>query len=399
MATAPRKILLTGGRSYVTLDLARQLKASGCEIYVAETRHMHVCRYSNAVTRSFTIPSPRFNGTEFIEALSKIIIDNDIDLLIPTCEETFYISQALNSFPPSCRVFVEPFKKLEPLHSKWKFIQTLKGYGFAAPETYLVHTKEELERIPFTKPYILKACYCRASQLIPIVHPPTPPPALPLEPHNPWVAQEMLYGSKFCSYSIAHNGKLTATSVYPVEYSIGGNSCLTFKPVHHQGIIDWISKLVEKLDFTGQIGFDFIQTLDGTLYAIECNPRATSGIHLFKQNGDIADAFFNTGREMIVPVDESLKQIAVGMLMYGWRSQPNFPLTWKQFAKTLFGSKDVIFCRTDPKPFLFSPRIAFMYWKMSQQLRKPMPAIFTHDIEWNNEQREITSQQSPAPTL
>lgn len=389
MLGSGKKILLTGARSYVTLDLARQLKASGCDIYVAETNPIHVCRYSNAVTKSFTVPSPRFNREAFFTELCKIIDDTGIDMLIPTCEEIFYVSQALDRFPSSCYVFSEPFAKLEPLHNKWKFIHLLNSLGFAYPKTELLQHNEDLTRISFDGPYILKACYCRASMQVHVVTPPAIPPAITITPQNPWVAQELLSGKKYCSYSIAQDGKLKATSTYPVEFAIDGNSCLTFKPVHHQGIIDWISKLVKALNFTGQIGFDFIQKHDGTLYAIECNPRATSGIHLFTEENNLASAFFNTNNDIIYPTETSRKQIAVGMLIYGWRTQPSYNVTWSNFAKTLLSSQDVIYSWKDPLPSFMAPRISYMYWKLSKVLKKPLPAMFTHDIEWNNDEAEL----------
>jgi predicted ATP-grasp superfamily ATP-dependent carboligase len=390
-----RKILLTGARSYVTLDLARQLEASGCEIYVAETSPVHVCRFSNTVTKSFTVPSPRFNRVAFITELVKIVRENKIDMLIPTWEEIFYISQTLDQFPKECTVLSESFEKLETLHNKWKFVNLLQSLGFASPKTQLLSNMHDLETLPFDHPYILKACYCRASQQVHVVIPPNSPPQVPIEPHNPWIAQELLHGKKFCTYSIMHNGEVKATSTYPVEYAIDGNSCLTFKPIHHPQINEWISKLAKAINFTGQAGFDFIQKSDGTLYAIECNPRATSGAHLFAPENNLAAAFFNLNKNPIYPTRTSRKEIAVGMLMYGWKEQPSFKVTWKGFIQTLLTSKDVIFSRKDPLPFILTPFISFLYWRTSKLLKKPLPAMFTHDLEWNNEEQHLENFYTP----
>lgn len=392
-----KRILLTGARSYVTLDLARQLKAAGCEIFVVETTPVHVCRFSSTVTKSFTVPSPRFNRFSFITELVRIVKENQIDMLIPTWEEIFYISKSLDQFPKECTVFCESFDKLEILHNKWKFIDLLQSLGFACPKTQILVDAEELKTIPFDHPYILKACYCRASQQVHIVVPPNEPPAVPIKPHNPWIAQELLQGKKFCTYSIMQNGEVKATSTYPVEYAIDGNSCLTFKPIVHPEINEWISKLAKALNFTGQAGFDFIQTADGTLYAIECNPRATSGAHLFTPENQLAQAFFNENNTMIVPTATSRKEIAVGMLMYGWKKQPSFKVTWLGFLKTLFTSQDVIFSWKDPLPFILTPFISLLYWRTSKLLQKPLPAMFTYDLEWNNEEWKQDSFFIPEP--
>lgn len=53
--------------------------------------------------------------------------------------------------------------------------------------------------------------------------------------------------------------------------------------------------------FTGQIAFDFIEESDGTIRAIECNPRATSGITLFDVTGDLPIAFFGVEQPVRFP--------------------------------------------------------------------------------------------------
>ena len=116
-----KKILLTGVRSLFTLDLARRFNERCFEIYTAETSPFHVCRFSNAIKKHYTIPSPRFESQKFISALVKIAIDEKIDLLIPSFEEIFCISQNVHLFPNSCQVFCSNYSILDSLHNKWAF--------------------------------------------------------------------------------------------------------------------------------------------------------------------------------------------------------------------------------------------------------------------------------------
>ena len=67
------RILLTGGRAPVTLDLARRFKQYGYEVYVAESISYHLCRYSNSVKKSFLVPSPANYKSEYINELSSLI--------------------------------------------------------------------------------------------------------------------------------------------------------------------------------------------------------------------------------------------------------------------------------------------------------------------------------------
>lgn len=376
------RILLTGARSYITLDIARQLSYLGHKVQVAETSIYHVCRFSNAVEKTHLIPSPRFNTENFVNELAAIIRDEKIDLLIPTCEETFYISQNLNNLPT--QVFCLGFDRLERLHNKWQFNELLGTLGFAKPKAYLIRTQADLQNIPFKEPYALKSCYCRASQAVYKVTPPNPPPHLTIPVHNPLIAQEWIEGERFCSYSVCHNGKVNASSLYPVEYAIDGTSCLTFRHVHHPAIIQWIEQIVEKLNYTGQIGFDFILR-DNQIYAIECNPRATSGVHLFEPKDRLGDAFLNINKEVIYPNPRNRKQIAIGMMLYGWKKQRFEKFSFFNYICTLLRTKDVIFNSGDIKPFLAMPYLFSNYLKQSRKLKIPLTASFNYDIEWNNE--------------
>ena len=75
----------------------------------------------------------------------------------------------------------------------------------------------------------------------------------------------------------------------------------------------------QEINFTGQIAFDFIESADKKLYAIECNPRATSGLLLFQNNDRLDQAFFAETQSPIFPQQGARKQIATGMCLYGWR--------------------------------------------------------------------------------
>lgn len=379
-----KKILLTSARSYITLDLARFLSAAGHEVYVAETYKWHICHWSNAVKKSYLVPSPRKNADAFLNALVEITKTHEIDLLIPTCEEILYLSQGLDRFPAHCRVFAEPFDVLHPLHSKWLFQQEVTKAGLPAPATYVVETQEQLKALQSTGRYIIKPCYSRASQFLYRVEEGRPLPQLKLDPHNPWVAQQWLDGAKFCTYSIVHQGRITAHSVYPVGFSIQGNSCLVFESVEHPRIFHWIQTFVKAQNFTGQIGFDFIQTPQGDLYAIECNPRATSGVHLFRYEPNFIQAFLNPQQPVIKPKASIRQQIAMGMMIYGWKTA--HPLKdLPRFLATLLTTRDVVFDWKDLGPFFSIPAVFPGYLLKGIQRGLSLPSAFTHEIDWNGD--------------
>lgn len=130
-------------------------------------------------------------------------------------------------------------------------------------------------------------------------------------PDTHYVAQEWLKGSRFCTYSVVVKGHIRASVVYPVQETLDGSSCVYFEATDHPEIQEYISQVVQGLgSISGQLALDFIDTggpdlgeskkdkaaRDGQghqsrLVAIECNPRATSGIHLWSGTPHLANVF------------------------------------------------------------------------------------------------------------
>ncbi len=385
MTAQAKRFLLTGGRSTSTLDLARQLHTVGHQVFTADTTRCHICYLSNAISKNFVIPSPRFEPEAFIEVLLNIVTREEIDMVIPTYEEVIYISRHLEKFPKSCSVFSDAFEKLHNLHNKWLFYCRQQAHGIKAPKTVLIKCEEELKDLSFSKSYILKASYSRSSQSILKVNPELKTlPSLKIEPRNPWIAQEWLEGKKFCTYSVCQEGVLKAHTTYPVQFSIEGNSCLNFKSIEHPGILDWVTKFVALEKYTGQVGFDFFELPDGQIYAIECNPRATNGLLLFQSSDRLDRAFLNDSNTVIHPVQGNCKQIAFGMLLYGMKTAYK-EKQLSTFFRTLFSTKDVVLNLKDLKPFFFQPFVFSVYIYQVFKWRLNLPSYFTYDFNWDGE--------------
>lgn len=381
-----KKILITFARSFLTLEIARYCHAAGHQVYVADSINHYVSKYSNAVKKNFTLPCPRFNSENYIKNLIQIVKEENIDLLIPIYEEVSYISKTLHRFPISCKIFSPSFDLYHELQNKWLFQQKLHSLGFKTLKFQLIQNQEDLQNHDFNVPFAVKPCYSRASQKVQKVFPDDSLPlAIKIDSYNPWIAQEWATGEKYCTYSICHEGQLHAHSIYPVNYTINGHSCITFQAIEHAPILNWIKTFVKKINFTGQIAFDFIETPDQQLFAIECNPRATSGLMLFNDNDQLDQAFLGTNQQLITPKLGNRRQIAMGMLLYGWRRQAKTKNDLKGFLKDFLSTKDVIFKSKDSKPFLFQPLIFFDLLMKSKKLGLKIPNYFTHDHDWNGE--------------
>ena len=377
-------ILLTGGRAPAALELARAFHNAGHTVFMAESWRGHLSQPSNAVKANFIVPAPRQEKEAFLVALKKIIVENKIDLLIPTCEEVFYIAMGREQLP--CTVFVEPLKKLKTMHNKWTFVVNAVEQELPVPETMLINNMEDmLHAYAQWKELVLKPVYSRfaARTLI------TPSlkyasSTLKVNSRSPWIAQGYIEGKEICTYSIVHNGHITAHTAYPSTFTAGQGATIVFRHMDHPAIYDWINRFVKINHFTGQIAFDFIETADGEIYALECNPRATSGAHLLASQPQFVEAFLNPQMDCITPRNHNSYMLSTAMLIYGLTAA----FKKKQFANwinTFFTSSDVILDFKDPLPFLLQFRSIFSYLRIARkQGISPLEAS-TFDIEWNGE--------------
>ena len=140
------RILLTGARAPVTLDLARHFHRAGHEVHLADSMRWPVSRPTRAVRRTFRVAQPALAPGRFIDDLLSIVRRHKIDLVVPTCEEIFFLAAHLDRFAGLVPVFAEPLARLAPLHDKWQFARQVAELSAeaAAPQTHLLASGADL---------------------------------------------------------------------------------------------------------------------------------------------------------------------------------------------------------------------------------------------------------------
>ncbi|MEW6404655.1 MAG: carbamoylphosphate synthase large subunit [Chloroflexota bacterium] len=385
-------ILLTGGRAPATLDLARAFHRAGHTVFMAESLRGHLSEPSNALTRNFLVPPPRQQTAGFLSALSEIIQKHNIDLLIPTCEEIFYVAMGCDQLP--CKVFAESINRLNTLHNKWDFALKAVDYELSIPETILVTNQDDLlHAYAQWSELVLKPIYSRFAART-LIRPPLKRALATLNYDSPWIAQEQVDGQQICTYSVCHSGHITAHTAYLSEFTAGQGATVVFQHIDHPITFHWVQKFVAAIGFSGQIAFDFMQTADGEIFALECNPRATSGIHLLTAHPDFVNAFLNEDMPCITPRGHSSYMLSTAMLLYGLPAS----LTAGRLGKwrhTFFGSDDVIYKREDPRPFWHQFKSIIYYFRLARQNKVSPLEASTFDIEWNGEKDSHGTFEEP----
>ncbi|MFT4044982.1 MAG: carboxylate--amine ligase [Gordonia sp. (in: high G+C Gram-positive bacteria)] len=386
MASSGKHVLITFGRSFLTLNLARLMHAAGHRVTVVDSIPVGVSRFSHAVDAFHRVPPPKFAPQDYCRALATIVVNEAVDIVIPIHEETDILAMMTGLFPPECMLFLSDFDTENRLHNKFDYSQELAELGIPTLKFARVARPEDVATLDFDGPFALKRCYSRGSQKVYKVHPGDDLSWIEYDPTNPWLAQEWLTGDRYCTYSVCRDGKVLAHATYPVSYAIGGSSCLSFTSVDHRPIFDWVTKFVAAEKFTGQIGLDFIDHPERGLFTIECNPRATSGIMMFGPHNRIDRAFLGelgAGEPVVVPDADVNRMIGFGMLLYGWREDSRQGRTLRQFIRDFRAADDVVFERGDEKPGLLMPVAYLGILRSCLRYRVGLAEGFMHDHEWD----------------
>lgn len=369
-------ILLTNGRFPVSLDLARQFRLAGHTVYCVDPMSTHICAFSRAVKQSAQVAAPHKNAGGYVQAVKLLAIRWEIDIIIPLHEEIFCLADSMEPEILS-RLFAPPFERLVQLHDKYEFTNYMEqlGLGLLVPRAWLCKNLDDVMRLPldqFTDGMALKPCFGRAcSGLYHLKPGHSIPTDLNIDDDNWYVAQEWLVGNRYCSYSVVRDGMVEATGCYPVLDTIDGSSSVFFRQTFHPGVYDYIHEFVASMPpFSGQIAFDFIETPNG-LYAIECNPRATSGLHLWANTPWLVRAITGSlpKEDIERPIrpprkmlgKESHVQVAAGMIM--WQHKDATVRVWLKHMKRLVFTRDVIWKWRDPMPTIAQPLLLTEYYR------------------------------------
>ncbi len=391
----PRKtVLLTAGRSPVCLDLARHLNSSGCRVLVADTMEAHVSGSSRAVEASFVVRSPALDNAGFVDDIKRITQQNRVDMIVPIYEEGLLLSQHADLQP---RLFAPSFEMQHALHNKWTFAQLQEQSGAKPPQTWLLSTPADLHCLDPGGDYALKACYSRASQNLHHLEASAPLPSLDIDADNPWIAQAWITGKHYCSYSVCEAGEVRAHVTYPVSYTVDGHSCVYFETTEHPGVEAWVRNFVGFHHLRGQLAFDFIEDAQGTLFAIECNPRPTSGVHLFPRDCGLGRTFYAVPPDGPVRPTGVRRQLLAGMMMYAWRQVWARPSQWFGYVRALVTTPDALFARADPWPFFQQRVVARALHRLWATCRLPLPSLFLREYQWDH--REHLRAQREAAVL
>lgn len=381
------RVLVTSSRNTFALDIIRKLGSTGHTVVATDTYHGAIGSHSKYVKAHAVTASPRFETDQFIADIVEIVKQHDIELIIPTFEEAFYLAARVHDLPEGVQLFAGNFDKLARLHDKASFKRLVTDAGVPVPETVVATSDEELKAATEKfEHFFARAAFSRGGVGLftntgPLAGHMTVDDCHPT-PDQPWLVQPFTDGPMVCSYSVIVNGRVTAHCTYAAPEQWAHSTGITFLAVDSTDTLEYTQRIVDTLDpsFTGQLSFDYVNH-EGQLYAIECNPRPTNGVILIGAE-DFARALTGDVEETVVAVPGEERQITLAVLADAF-TEPLKHL--KTSLHDLFHVKDVGAGWHDSLAMLWSPATLVHGAKMSHGKRKELLGALGDDIVWNGE--------------
>lgn len=383
-------MLITGARSAAALDIARDFCAAGWRVHLADSTISRMARWSSLDIFHHRYPAPRQQGAAFRKWVVGAVGEFAVDLVVPTCEEVFHLANPAMHNALGERLFAPAAATLRQLHDKLLFAQAASDWGIATPDSIALSASEGLGRfLADSTEWVFKPRFTRfgGSTLI-------GPDARTLVAKaaaidDGWMAQRRIRGDEASLHFIAHRGTLCALAAYGSGWRLKGGASYAFEPVsqaraeHLRGVAE---ALVRGGKLHGQFGCDVMFDNTGAAMVIECNPRATSGVHLLANDGALARTI---GDGALLPSGEPrAAYLGPAMIAFGLpRAFASGRLS--EWRNSMAAGRDVISRSGDRMPF-FGAVVDSAKFSLSG-LRKGIgtTAATTHDIEWNGEEFDL----------
>lgn len=362
-----KKVLITSPRAPVSIEWVRIMQGSGWNVSVVDSLDYPIGRFYPGV-EYLKIPAPRLDFFGYKNKMLQHV--RHCDLVIPTCEDILFLSLAVTGEERK-KILMPDNDLLFTLHNKFDF-RTFMNEHVKIPHTELVESKEQIRLDADT---ILKPVFSRFGRDVIRGVKKANIRMIQVSKQYPWVQQEYIHGEPLCNYAIIDHGRVVAHVVYRPKYLLNNAASTYFESTTDARCERFINKFAQDTKYHGQVAFDFID--DGKdLYVLECNPRATSGLHLIAgsirfQEGKCVK--ISNQKEVFCRVGNSL------YLLFGLRAL--FGGTFGTLTLDYQKAHDVL----HDLPLKYQLLPFYEMIKKALWYRKPLSSATTFDIEYDGE--------------
>lgn len=373
--------LLTLGRLPKALALARALHAVGWRVVVADPFRWHLCRPSQAVAASYRVRAPNTDRDAYQRDLADIIRRERVTTVFPVSEEALHVAYIADALPRESHLFCPGFDTLLRLHDKLAFAVLAQSQGLSVPPTFPAASEPGRELCSRTGTIAKPAHACSGIGVQRLQRGQQPRGNAP-----DLLVQRFIEGELISTLSLLRSGREMGRSRYRGTV-FAGTVAVCFERVDQHAAIDaWLDDFFRANPMeNGFIAFDFIVDEDGRAWAIECNPRVTSGIHFFDSAalGMALTAADGVAAAPVASAAHRRYQWAYSTLTEAYRTILQ-PAEFRRRLREMRRARDVVWSRDDPMPFLLmTPLSAEILWPaMTSTLT--LGEATQRDIAWFN---------------
>lgn len=377
------RILVTGARAPAALDIARSLKAAGLEVHMADCVAARIARRSNAPIAVHRHASPVHRPADFAQDIRRLIDRIDPIAVVPTCEEVFHLAALAEAEGWSDKLVAPPFETLATLHHKGRFAVLCDELGLPVPDTNVVTDSVGLMREASGPYVVVKPAWSRFGAQTLVRPDATALGGLRPTAETPWVIQSHVTGEEVSLYAIAHDSGLMAFSAYRSGWRTRGGAAYVFDPLEGpvSDRLRIMAATLARFVRRGQFACDAIVDAAGQPWLIECNPRATSGVHLFGRSAALGWALL--GRDIARPGSDVWRN-GVMFDSFGLADalRTQRLTAWRDERRL---SHDILSAPRDPLPPLGALMDAAGFGLKALTSGQGLAEAMTTDIEWNGQ--------------
>jgi hypothetical protein len=271
-------------------------------------------------------------------------------------------------------------------HDKGRFAAQSASWGLSVPCTHPLGSAEAAA-LAQQQDVVVKPVHACSGRGVRVVR---RGDALP-DADAPAIVQARIEGPERSTCSLVHDGAVSGTVVYQGLMQSGSVS-IAFERVEDPRIEAFVRDYAAATRWTGFLSFDFMLDDHGRPFAIECNPRTTSGLHFFAPE-DLARAVLDPAHPLRHRPETRLQQF------YSCLTETQLSLFrgggFGRKLRTLATTRDVTWSARDPMPFLTMTYTTWPIIRAAMAQRASFGEVATLDVGWRAE--HALSAASAAP--
>jgi len=291
------RVILTYGRSIISLAIAHSLGKRGVEIYGCDDVDLTVLQFSKYVQKTFTHRPWQSDPEGFLDDLEAAAEkyhpgDNRPYLLIPAFRDATLIAQRRERLEAAgIVVAAPPYSAIEQVLSKAAFAKTAAENDLPTPRTVVAETIDELREAELPEPAIVKPRDSHGGRGIRICESRDEALAYCEELANdggePPVVQSVEPGEDYCFAALCDHGELVAHMVYRnlQQFPLESGAGVVRETVAGEALRPAAEKLLSAVKWHGVGQIDFRWDGEGTPKLIEVNPRFWAGLAHSMESG------------------------------------------------------------------------------------------------------------------